>query len=73
MVRHPKCDAFLIRLREECETVLRSGTRAGEKLLREARSDRREGAAMLERALPNFKGLPEAGLLQALLTELRRP
>jgi hypothetical protein len=71
--KHPTCDAFLVRLREEREMVLHSGSQAAQKLLTQARNDRGESVRLLERALPNFKGLPEAGLLQALLTELRRP
>ncbi len=73
LLHHPKCDPFGRRLREEREAVLRSGSQAAQKLLTQARNNRLEGARLLEAALPNFKGLPEAGLLQALLAELRRP
>jgi hypothetical protein len=77
LVQHSKCDSFGVRLRKEREELLRSGSQAAQKLLTQAQADRREGrqaeaAATLERALPNFNGFPEAGLLQALLAELRR-
>jgi hypothetical protein len=78
LVNHPRCDSFVALLRRERQAVQRSAALSAQKLLTEAQNDRRDGrkveaAAALERALPDFKGLPEAGPLQALLTELRRP
>jgi hypothetical protein len=76
--QHLECSALLVRLREEREAVLRSGGQAAQKLLTQARTWSRAGqkdeaAHVLDRELPRFKGLPEAPLLQALLTELLRP
>lgn len=76
--KHPTCDLFLAKLRGEREAVLKTAAQTAEKLLVQARKDRREGRAedaarSLERAMPTFQGLPDAGRLKALLTELRRP
>ena len=76
--KHPQCEQFLVRLRKERMILLASANRAVEALLEQARNDRRDGrkeeaAQSLERALPNFKGLPDEGRLKALLAELRRP
>ncbi len=76
--KHPRCEQFLVKLQDERVTLLVSANKAAEGLLDQARNDRRDGrkgeaAQALERALPNFKGLPDEGRIRALLTELRRP
>lgn len=76
--KHPKCEPFLVKLQAERGILLTSAKRAAEALLDQARDDRSDGrkeeaALSLERALPNFKGLPDEGRFRALLTELRRP
>ena len=77
VARHPTCVAFLNRVKQDRGTVLRSATQAAEKLLAQAQEARRDGRRdealrALDRALPNYQGLPEEGRLKALLAELRR-
>jgi len=77
IARHPACVAFLGRVKQDRGTLFRSAAQAAEKLLEQAQAARGDGrkdeaARALDRALPNYKGLPEEGRLTALLAELRR-
>ncbi len=76
--KHLTCAALLVRMEEEHAAVLRSGSQAAQKFMTQTRNacrigQKAEAVHALDRELPRFKGLPEAGLLQALLTELSRP
>lgn len=66
---HPKCDAFLARSGLELETLLKSAAASAEKLLAAARADRRPEP--LEKALPDFQGLPDWSRLDATRRQLR--
>jgi len=75
---HPRCASFQERLRRALADVRESGSQAAGRVLRRAESDRSEGRReearrSLDRALPEFKGLPEEGRLRSLLEDLRRP
>ena len=73
VAKHPACEGFLFKVKQERETLMRSAAQTAATLLEQARKVRKEeGVRLLEQALPNFKGLPEEGRLTALLAELRR-
>jgi len=68
--KHPGCEQFRIALGKEREALLKSSSQAAEKLLEQARKE--NSATLLERALPDYAGLPDEGRLKAQLTESRR-
>lgn len=73
VAKHPACDGFLFKGKQEREALIRSAAQTAATLLEQARKVRKEeGVRLLEQALSNFKGLPEEGRLTALLAELRR-
>jgi hypothetical protein len=73
VAKHPGCEGFLYKVKQEREALIRSAAQTAATLLEQARNVRREdGVRSLEQALPDFKGLPDEGRLRALLTELRR-
>jgi hypothetical protein len=73
VAKHPACDGFLFKGKQEREALIRSAAQTAATLLEQARNVRKEeGVRLLEQALSHFKGLPEEGRLTALLAELRR-
>ncbi len=62
-------DAAVLKLRDVREEILKSSKAKAEKLLAQASADRKPEP--LEKALPDFSGLPEAGRIEAMIRQLR--
>jgi hypothetical protein len=75
--KHPRCEGFQVQLSEERIALRHAAAVSADRLKNEVQVDWTQGrkadaVKRLERALPDYEGLPEAGPLQALLRELGR-
>jgi len=69
-LRDPAAAAeFIAKLKAAREEILKSSKTRAERLLAQAATDR--DPAPLEKALPDFSGLPEAGRIEAMIRQLR--